>query len=247
MRKFILLSLVFILGLSLTAFAAIPRLINYQGRLTDASDVPLEGSHDITFRIYDAESGGALLWEETQSVLIQSGVFSILLGGTTDLDLTFDNPYWLAIKVGSDSEMTPRQQIAASGYAMMADDVMSVPAGIITMWSGSIANIPDGWALCDGSNGTPNLTDRFIIHADADSGGTRNVGAIGGSHTHTLTVNEMPSHRHLSTQSTEGSEATPTGASGTQHYRDDYTKYTGGGAAHNNMPKYYALAYIMKK
>ena len=89
--------------------------------MTDASDVPLEGSHDITFRIYDAESGGALLWEETQSVLIQSGVFSILLGGTTDLDLTFDNPYWLAIKVGSDSEMTPRQQIASAGYAIRAE------------------------------------------------------------------------------------------------------------------------------
>ena len=121
MRKLIFLSLVFVLGLSLTTFAAIPRLINYQGRLTDSSDTPLEGSHDITFRIYDAEGGGALLWEETQSVLIQKGVFSILLGGTTDLNLAFDKPYWLAIKVGSDSEMTPRQQIASSGYAIRAE------------------------------------------------------------------------------------------------------------------------------
>ena len=121
MRKLTVLTLLLVLGLSVTAFAAVPRLINYQGRLTDAGDTPLEGSFDITFRIYDAQSGGNLLWEETQSVLIQKGVFSVLLGGTKDLDLAFDKPYWLAIKVGADSEMSPRQQIASSGYAMRAD------------------------------------------------------------------------------------------------------------------------------
>ena len=121
MRKVAVLSLVLALGLSMAVFAAIPRLINYQGRLTDSSDTPLEGSQDITFRIYDAQSGGNLLWEETQSVLIQKGVFSIFLGGTTDLNLAFDKPYWLAIKVGSDSEMVPRQQIASSGYAIRSE------------------------------------------------------------------------------------------------------------------------------
>lgn len=56
------------------------------------------------------------------------------------------------------------------------------PAGIITMWSGSTSNIPTGWALCNGQNGTPDLRDRFIV--GAGSGYT--VGETGrGSNTHT--------------------------------------------------------------
>lgn len=244
MRKFAVVFIALILGLSAAAFAQVPRLISYQGRLTDSSDAPLEGTYDVTFRIYDAEGGGALLWEETQSVLIQTGVFSIFLGGTTDLDLAFDQPYWLAIKVGSDSEMTPRQQIASSGYAIMAEDVISVPAGIITIWSGTVANIPEGWALCDGNNGTPDLTDRFVIHADADNGGARNVGDTGGSHAHNLTENEMPAHTHTYTTGDGSGIARLQGESQGSLMN---TSSTGGGVAHNNMPKYYALAYIMRK
>lgn len=97
---------------------------------------------------------------------------------------------------------------AASEQAVIAMIATAVPTGCILMWSGSIATIPSGFALCDGTSGTPNLTDRFVIHADADLGGTNNVGDIGGSwdHTHTdtlsvdghiLRVAEMPSHNHV--------------------------------------------------
>ena len=60
------------------------------------------------------------------------------------------------------------------------------------MWSGSINDIPVGWALCDGSNGTPDLRDRFIVGA----GGSYNVGNTGGSNTVTLTTSQIPSHSH---------------------------------------------------
>ncbi len=105
------------------SYAQVPRLINYQGKLTDTSGNPVaDGNYSITLRIYDADAGGNLLWEETQSILVQKGIFSCLLGGVTNLDLAFDRPYWLAIKVGSDAEMTPRQQIASAGYAFRAED-----------------------------------------------------------------------------------------------------------------------------
>ena len=52
-----------------------------------------------------------------------------------------------------------------------------VPNGAIIMWSGTVATIPDGFSLCDGSNGTPDLRNRFVIGA----GGTYAVGATGGS------------------------------------------------------------------
>ena len=74
-----------------------------------------------------------------------------------------------------------------------------VPAGVIVMWSGSIASIPTGWVLCNGSSGTPDLRDRFIVGA----GSTYAVAATGGSkdaivvsHSHPATVTD-PGHSHL--------------------------------------------------
>jgi len=230
------------------SFTQIPHLINYQGKLTDTDGNPvLDGTHSIVFRIYDADSGGNLLWEETQSILVQKGIFSCLLGGVTNLNLPFDKPYWLAIKVGSDEEMTPRQQITSSGYAIraeIAENVASIPRGIITMWSGSINAIPEGWALCDGGNGTPDLRDRFIVCAGSSYG----PGATGGEDTHVLTINEMPAHTHT-TVVTEGGNAGVSyheGANTLAGEANVATSSSGGGSAHENRPKYYALAYIMK-
>jgi microcystin-dependent protein len=67
-----------------------------------------------------------------------------------------------------------------------------IPAGVILMWSGSVASIPSGWLLCNGSSGTPDLRDRFIVGA----GSSYAVGATGGSATNTLTTSELPSHTH---------------------------------------------------
>jgi len=78
-----------------------------------------------------------------------------------------------------------------------------IPSGLIAIWTGTIANIPTGWALCDGTNGTPDLTDKFVIsvvdsetdpgttggaasHDHAISGNTANTDV---SHTHTITSN----------------------------------------------------------
>lgn len=63
------------------------------------------------------------------------------------------------------------------------------------MWSGQSSNIPSGWALCNGQNGTPNLQDRFIVGA----GNQYSVGATGGANEVTLTTAQMPSHSHTFT------------------------------------------------
>ena len=67
-----------------------------------------------------------------------------------------------------------------------------IPAGVICMWSGAANSIPSGWALCNGSNGTPDLRDRFIVGA----GNTYSPGNIGGSESVALTTNQMPVHSH---------------------------------------------------
>ncbi len=108
-------------GLQATGFTAVPHLINYQGRLTDKAGKPLEGAYSLTFRIYDAETAGNLLWQETHTgVVIQKGIFSVLLGSITNLDLLFDKQYFLEIKVGNEV-MSPRQRIASSAYAIRAE------------------------------------------------------------------------------------------------------------------------------
>ena len=76
-----------------------------------------------------------------------------------------------------------------------------VPPGAIIMWSGSINDIPVGWALCDGSNGTPDLRDRFIVGA----GGSYNVGNTGGANSVTLDTSQIPSHSHGGSTSSTGS------------------------------------------
>lgn len=65
----------------------------------------------------------------------------------------------------------------------------SIPQGVIVMWSGTKATIPTGWGLCDGTNGTPNLIDRFVF-------GAVNAGTTGGSNNITLSQANMPTHTH---------------------------------------------------
>ncbi len=147
---------------------------------------------------------------------------------------------------------------------------VAVPSGIITMWSGAVSAIPSGWVICDGNNSTPNLTDRFIIHADADSGGTFDVGDTGGSHTatplgsvgtsgaHTLTTSEMPSHTHTILARNSSIDSVSSMSMSTTPWANFPSNATGGGGSHTHTggtftgssttvtPKYYALAYIMK-
>lgn len=68
-----------------------------------------------------------------------------------------------------------------------------VPRGVILMWSGGISDIPLGWALCDGTQGTPNLLDKFIVCVPNKD---TNPGATGGTHAQRLTVNQLPAHKH---------------------------------------------------
>ena len=139
----------------------------------------------------------------------------------------------------------------------------TIPSGLISLWSGAIGSIPSGWLLCDGTNGTPNLKDRFIVGA----GNLYSVGGTGGStdaivvsHTHTATsVVTDPGHNHTYTRV---SGTAPQSGSTTPVYNSTTTDNTGtattgisvattnastGVSGTNaNLPPYYALAYIMK-
>jgi len=138
----LLLSSIILLPSSIV-YAAVPHLLNYQGRLTDSGGAPLNGTYALTFRIYDAETAGTMLWEETQSgVVIQKGIFSILLGSVTNLELPFDKPYWLEIKVGNEV-MSPRQAITSAGYAIRAEVGEKIKADSVDSAPGYLADKVD--------------------------------------------------------------------------------------------------------
>ena len=148
-------------------------------------------------------------------------------------------------------------------------------AGMIMMWSGTIANIPSGWALCNGSNGTPDLRNRFVIGAHSDDAGvakttvTGSATTTGGtkdaivvSHTHTATSSVVdPGHTHTSPSngapngggagacfsSGQGNTPGQTTLSNTTGISVSTSiSTTGSSGTDQNLPPYYALAFIMK-
>jgi hypothetical protein len=147
----------------------------------------------------------------------------------------------------------------------------AVPSGVIVMWSGTIATIPSGWLLCNGSSGTPDLRNRFVIGAHSDDSGTAKTTVTGTStqtggskdaivvsHTHTATSTVTdPGHLHAVARglgaSGTGGDALLSGTSGynTQSNTTGITVATsisteGSSGTNANLPPYYALAYIMK-
>ena len=140
----------------------------------------------------------------------------------------------------------------------------SVPSGCILLWSGSTGSIPSGFVLCDGTNGTPDLRNSFIVGA----GNSYTVGQTGGSadaivvsHTHTATSTVTdPQHSHgvHAGAGTQGSSSTDmvnnanlnltslTSNASTGITVATSNASTGTSGTNANLPPYYALAYIQK-
>ena len=150
--------------------------------------------------------------------------------------------YRVTAAIANGETITPGTNVTA--VTVCGELTARLPSGLIAMWSGAADAIPDGWLLCNGSNGTPDLRDRFVVGA----GSTYAVGATGGEATHKLTIQEMPIHTHNipARQDAAHSGAISWNGATTQTLKNTLTDATGGGQAHNNLPPYYALCYIMK-
>jgi len=156
----------------------------------------------------------------------------------------------------------------ASGQILLSAGGSNTPtwgnafvAGMIMLWSGSSATIPSGWLLCDGTNSTPDLRNRFVVGATS----TYAVGATGGSadaivvsHTHTATVTD-PGHLHSISGARGGTpnggapylQAAENAGGGTNTVSATTgitvsNSSTGSSGTNANLPPYYALCYIMK-
>jgi len=239
--------------------------ITYQGRLIDANE-PADGDYDFTFTLYDeAADGNQVGSTDVNESDVIDGYFRVELDFGSGV---FDgNTVWLEIGVraGELSDpnvyviLSPRQKVTPAPYAVYADVAGAleqaggggiVPRGGIIMWSGSIDDIPNDWALCDGNDGTPDLRDRFIVGARQDDGGvarTNVKGSLmqtGGEHEHRLTTAEMPSHTHEESGHGGWPGRAASDPVGAQHQQQ--TGPAGGDQPHENCPPFYALAFIMK-
>ncbi len=164
--------MMFLLGftmlLSQFVEAEVPKVMSYQGRLSDTTGTPLSGDYNLLFSIYNQESGGNPLWQEQHSdlngnsVQVESGLFVALLGEVSLIpdSVLSASELWLAIKIGSDPEMQPRTRLTSSFYsfgsimsdsaliassAHSSDNLAGNPPSFYLDWN-NLIDIPAGFA-----------------------------------------------------------------------------------------------------
>ncbi len=152
--------------------SAVPQLINYQGQLTHPNGSPHDTTVAMTFRLYGVEFGGAAVWTENHAAVpVVEGLFHVVLGSQNSLDDFFAIDRWLGVTVGSDSEMTPRQQLVSVAHAYRVGTVDGATGGYV---SGKL-NV--------GSN-NDNAGDYANVFGENNAASGLNSAVGGGKHNH---------------------------------------------------------------
>ena len=197
-----------------TPVDVVPNVFNYRGVLRDSDgNLAANGEYDLTFRIYDALTGGNELYKQTHTgVIVRDGAFSVSLTDIPDQVFTDGVDRFIGVTVEPYQEMVPRQRLASVPYAVQAqhaelarNSLDSVPVGaIVDFWwpSGMAYELPAGWLPCDGRvvndpespfNGKqlPDLRDQFVRGAPTSAQILDTGGSV--SHTHQVSI---PDHTH---------------------------------------------------
>lgn len=218
-----------------SVYAAPPQLLNYQGRLVDGLGDPVNGTVEVDVRLFTVETGGSPVWSQTiNNVAVYQGLYKVEFGDAGLSEVLTNSAVWLEVEVDSET-LSPRNRLASVPYALRAaianeleGMLEGIPSGGITMWSGDLGDIPEGWALCDGSNGSPDLRERFVMGA-ADG---QDPGTTGGTNSFELALDQMPGHTHGATAATAGAHTHPasTGSAGSHGHSGS----TGSGGSHTH-------------
>ena len=128
----------------------------------------------------------------TSTQVITGKISNISNHDTDDLSEGSTNQYFTTARARSSVSASGDLSYNSSTGQFSVNVPSAFVSGMIILWSGNTGNIPTGFVLCDGNNGTPNLTDRFVVGA----GGAYSPGASGGSSTVTLSSSQLPSHNH---------------------------------------------------
>ncbi len=158
------------------AQAAAPQLVPVQGVLTDSAGDPIDSTVTAVFSIYTSEVGGTALWTETQSVLVEDGLFTAYMGDVTTLDLTLfrDNGnLWLGIQIGSDAEMD-RVLLGSNPFAGYAEWCGNHPTPDFSDITGTVdpADLPTGVVIgaqaCTGTEKVSGIDSSGAVVCTAD-------------------------------------------------------------------------------
>ena len=156
---------------------AVPKMLNYQGYLTDTLGSPIDDSLDMTFKIYDEIIFGNELWSETQTnVPVERGVFSVLLGSGTpipDSVFTDGTRRWLELTLEGPQTLSPRTRITAMGYAYTST------------YSDTAKYAKSAAADSDWVRGTPDSVLFTANYLGIARGGAGNMLLGDSAHTHT--------------------------------------------------------------
>lgn len=235
-------------------------------------DIPANNVFDGKARSVNAE--GVILngWEALYAVHTIGGDENAVSYHIVKYANTFEAPSnWLLVAVVNNDD----QSIKLGTGLILNKNTSStnsspIPVSVIMMWYGQVANIPDGWALCNGTNGTPDLQDRFIVAA----GKSYNPGDLGepDQHRHSvnppstsLNINSAGNHTHkfpgdwykrdfrnggYSGIDTSGDniKLKTTQSSGNHHHTGtvDIGSFNSASSSGLSRPKWYALCFIMK-
>ena len=238
---------------NVTGIATVGTSLYVQGKLFDG-----DGDFGTAGQLLSSD-GTDTVWIDanTTSVANSINVGTNLNSTNADQFVTFvendsgNNP----IRVDAGIKYNPStNRLTAGSYAGDGSALSGIEAfvtGMIILWSGASDNIPTGFVLCDGNFGTPNLSGRFVVGFDA-SNGDYDVDDTGGAESVTLTLNQIPSHKHDTTFDNKkyfpGGGSTSISFGGAGGYPADTFSMSnaGGGQSHENRPPFYALCYIMK-
>jgi len=238
---------------NVTGVATVGSELYVDGNFYDAS-----GDNGSSGQILSS-TGSGTNWIDANTTSVANSINVGTNANSTDADqfVTFvgassgNNPIRVdaGIKYNPSTNRLTAGSYAGDGSALTG--IESFVSGMIILWSGAANAIPTGFVLCDGNNSTPNLSGKFVVGYSA-SNGDYDVNDTGGAENVTLTVNQIPSHKH--TTSVDNTNLFPSsgqtsigfGGAGSYPATTFSMDNTGGGQSHENRPPYYALCYIMK-
>jgi len=227
--------------------------------------IPLNGGYIYTYQA--GSTTPATTYSDNAGTIVNTNPIQLGTDGRPQVEiwLTYGINYKFVLADSSNNVIQTYDNLYGI-IGVQGSSGTTIPSGLITMWSGSIGSIPSGWNLCDGSNGTPNLLDRFIVAA----GSSYAVNGTGGATTASLVTANMPSHTHTATSTVtdpghvhsngvanytnpagSGGGSASGGASNTGSAVTGITVATtitaaGSGTSFSILNPYYALAFIQK-
>ena len=182
---------------------AVPQQINYQGKLTDSVGDPVTTAVSITFSIYNVATGGTALWSSTRTIdPDDDGIYDVILGEVSAINLAFDMPYYLGVTVDTDAEMTPRLELSSVGYAYTAENADSVGGNDMTALDARYVNEGQALSISNAMLQNSSVSSAKVLNNDltaddlaTDSVGSLEIaaGAVGSSEVldNSLTANDL--------------------------------------------------------